>query len=299
MLVLEELQIMSETTIKIGLPKGRMEDGVFSLLREAGIRVTKTSRTYRPKLSLPHFDAKILKPHDIAEMLAIGSRDLGFAGADWVAELNVDLVELLDTELDPVSLVVAAPAELLDSQNGNKLPSRKLLIASEYQRLTEQWIASEGLDASVVVSHGSTEVFPPEDADCIVDNTATGATLRANNLKIIGEIMTSSTRLYASSKAFEDPQKRPQIDELVLLMRSVLDARKRVMLEVNVQAENLESVIEALPCMQEPTVSTLHGQRAYAVKAAVARAELTSVIPEIKRRGGRDIVVSSISQLVP
>jgi ATP phosphoribosyltransferase len=84
MLVLEELQIMSETTIKIGLPKGRMEDGVFSLLREAGIRVTKTSRTYRPKLSLPHFDAKILKPHDIAEMLAIGSRDLGFAGADWI-----------------------------------------------------------------------------------------------------------------------------------------------------------------------------------------------------------------------
>ncbi len=288
---------MSETTIKIGLPKGRMEDGVFSLLREAGIRVTKTSRTYRPKLSLPHFDAKILKPHDIAEMLAIGSRDLGFAGADWVAELNVELVELLDTELDPVRLVVAAPTELLEA--GDTLPSRRLLIASEYQTLTSQWIQSEKLDAGVVVSHGSTEVFPPEDADCIVDNTATGATLRANNLKIIGEIMTSSTRLYASRKAFEDPEKRPLIDEFVLLLKSVLDARKRVMLEVNVRAENLESVIEALPCMHEPTISSLHGAQAYAVKAAVARAELTRVIPELKRRGGQDIVVSAISQLVP
>ncbi len=285
----------SDSSIKLGLPKGRMEKGVNSLLHEAGIELRSGSRTYRPLISLPEFEVKILKPQNIVEMLHVGSRDLGFAGADWVAELGANLISLLDTELDPVKVVAAAPVTLLDA---GALPKRPLLVASEYERLTKRWIQEQGLDAQFVRSNGATEVFPPEDADCIVDNTATGSTLRANGLEIVATLMTSSTQLYANPRVLEDVRKRESIERFVLLVRSVLDARRRVMLEMNVAPENLERLIAVLPCMRQPTISSLHNEAGYAVKAAVPRAQLTQLIPDIKACGGTDIVVTNISQLV-
>jgi ATP phosphoribosyltransferase len=274
-----------------------MQQGVFSLLEEAGVRIKVGLRGYRPTLSLPGIEAKILKPQNIIEMLHAGSRDIGFAGADWVAELEVDnLVELVDTKLDPVRIVAAAPVESLVD---GRLPARHLVVASEYQRLTRDWISRRGLDASLVRSYGATEVFPPEDADCIVDNTATGATLRQNGLEITDELMRSSTRLYANQAALDDPALRAPIDRFVMLLRSVLEARRRVMLEVNVSAEALEAVVAALPSLREPTVAPLHGDAGYAVKAAVPRAELPQVIPEVKARGGTGIVVTRLAQIVP
>jgi ATP phosphoribosyltransferase len=285
----------STNTLRLGLPKGRMQDGVFSLMAEAGIRVHMGSRSYRPTISLPDVDSKILKPQNIVEMLHVGSRDLGFAGADWVAELGVDIVELLDTELDPVRLVAAAPFDLLVD---HKLPARHLTIASEYQRLTRDWIARLDLDATLIRTYGATEVFPPEDADCIVDNTATGSTLTANSLAIVDTLMRSSTRLYASHTAMADPARRARIEDFVLVLRAVLDARLRVMLELNVSAACLEAVIAVLPCMREPTISPLHKESGYAVKAAVPRDRLPSLVPQLKAAGGSDIVVTKISQIV-
>ena len=148
-------------------------------------------------------------------MLELGSRDVGFAGADWVEEMRADVVELLDTELDPVQVVAAAPRVLLDS---NELPARRLVVASEYERLTRDWIGSRGLDAEFVRSYGATEVFPPEDADVIVDNTATGSTLRANDLVVVDTLVSSSTRLYASPAAMADPGKKIRIEDLRLLL---------------------------------------------------------------------------------
>jgi ATP phosphoribosyltransferase len=282
--------------LRLALPKGRMQDGVLGLLADAGIEVRAPQRGYRPSVSLPGLEAKFLKPQNIVEMLGHGSRDLGFAGADWVAELGVELEELLDTGLDPVSMVAAAPPELLE---GGKLPGRRLVVASEYERLTREWIARRDMDAKVVRSYGATEVFPPEDADLIVDLRATGSTLRANKLVVVDELMASSTRLYASPAALAVPAKRKRIDEIAMLLASVLEARRRVMVEVNVSAENLDAVIEVLPCMREPTMSPLHGGAGYAVKAAVPRDQLPEVIPEIKRRGGTDVVVTRLVQIVP
>ena len=198
-------------------------------------------------------------------MLHVGSRDIGFAGADWVAELGAEVVELLDTGLDPVSVVAAATPTFADGG----LAQAPFVVASEYQRLTRDWLERRGLQATVVRSYGATEVFPPEDADCIVDNMATGETLRANGLVIVDELMRSSTRLYANPHALERPAKREPIERLVLLLRSVLDARQRVMLEVNVPADRLEAVIAVLPSMREPTMAPLHGNQGFAVKAAV------------------------------
>jgi len=273
-----------------------MEDGVLDLLRDAGISVATHARGYRPTLSLDWFEVKLLKPQNVVEMLSTGSRDVGFAGTDWVAELEADVVELMDTGLDPVRIVAAAPAELL---RDGRLPDRPMLVASELERIATDWIARKGLNATFVRTYGATEVFPPEDADVIVDVTATGATLKANGLVIVEELLTSSTRLFASRRADDDPAKRPRIDELVLLLRSVLEARRRMMVEVNVPAERVQEVIAALPCMREPTMAPLHGGAGYAVKAAVPREELTRVIPEIKRLGGTDIVVTALSQIVP
>ena len=281
---------------RLGLPKGRMEQAVLTLLADAGIRVRASARGYRPDVSLPGAEAKMLKPQNIVEMLALGSRDVGFAGADWVAELEADVVELLDTGLDPVQLVSAAPIALLE--NG-QLPKRRLIVASEYERLSRRWIGTSGLCAEFVRSYGATEVFPPEDADVIIDNTATGATLEANGLAIVDVLMRSSTRLYAHRAALDDPARRRFIEDLVLLINSVLEARRRVMLEVNASEACLDAIVAVLPSMRQATVARLFGNGGYAVKAAIPRELLPQVIPAVKAAGGTDVVVSTLSQIVP
>lgn len=288
---------MDETrTLKLALPKGRMQEGVFRLLEDAGLPVRGDERDYRPRLPSPELDAKILKPRNILEMLHAGTRDIGFAGSDWVQELGVELVEVLDTGLDPVRLVAAAPVVILE--NG-RLPKRPLVVASEYENITRKWIAGRELDATFVRSYGATEVFPPDDADCVVDNTATGSTLRANGLEIVDELLQSTTRLYANPKSLDDPWKRATIESIVLLLRSVLTARSRVMLELNVDASKLDAVVAVLPCMREPTVSPLRAGDGYAVKVAAPRDCLSKLIPEIRKRGGTDIIVTQPMRIVP
>ena len=282
--------------LRMGLPKGRTFDAIATLLRDAGIPLTFGGRGYRPTVAMDDTEAKLLKPQNIVEMLAAGSRDLGFAGADWVAELDADLVEVLDTGLDRVRIVAAAPTTSL--ANG-QLPDRPLVVASEYERLTRAWVEHRGINARVIRSYGATEVFPPEDADCIVDNTATGGTLAANGLTVVDELLLSSTRLYASRSAWARPTRRARIEDLALVLGAVLEARRRVMIEVNVPAEALDAVVAILPSMREATISRLHADAGFAVKSAVPRSDLARLIPLVRARGGSDLVVSDIAQIVP
>ena len=279
--------------VRLGIPKGRMFDGVSQLLAGAGIRLQLAAREYRPEISLPGFETKLLKPQAIVRMLQHGSRDIGFAGADWVSEYGADLVELLDTGLDAVRIVVAAP-----KGRDRDWLQRPFVVATELGQITQNWLAANNYPGEVVMSFGSTEVYPPEDADCIVDVVASGATLQANGLEVIDELMTSTTRLYATPAAMELKQSRESTEQLVILLQSVLDARMRVMVEVNVSPESLQSIVENLPCMREPTISRLHGQGGYAVKVAAPRNGLPALIARIKALGGTDIVVSQISQIV-
>lgn len=283
-------------TVRLALPKGRMFDEIVALLKGAGISIRNSSRGYRPTISLASYEAKILKPRNVISMLVAGARDVGFAGADWIDEMDVELTELLDTELNPVRLVVAAPHQILE--NG-ELPNRKLVIASEYPNMAARWIKAKGLDAEVLTTYGATEVFPPEDADLIIDNTATGSTLRANGLVIIDEIMKSSTRLYASTEAMANPTVKSQVEDLAMLLEAVLRARGRVMMDLNVESGDLDNVIECLPSMRQPTVSSLSDDGWYAVRAAVPRGELADVIPKLKSAGAHDIVTTSAEQLIP
>ena len=282
--------------IRIALPKGRMYDEIVALLKGAGISIGNSARGYRPAISLSNFDAKILKPRNVISMLVAGARDVGFAGADWLDEMGVELHEIIDTRLNPVQLVVAAPVELLED---GELPKRHLVIASEYPNMAQRWIESRGIDAEVLTTYGATEVFPPEDADLIIDNTATGSTLRANGLQIIDVIMKSSTRLYASKEAMQNPEIKTQLEDLGLLLDAVLRARGRVMMDLNVASDKLEAVLAVLPSMRQPTISSLSTDGWHSVRSAVERSNLADVIPKLKAAGACDIVTTSAEQLIP
>ena len=282
--------------VRLALPKGRMFDQVVDLLKSAGISIRNSERGYRPSISLANYTAKILKPRNVISMLDAGSRDLGFAGQDWIEETGTELVELLDTGLNPVRLIVAAPHQILED---GKLPKRKITVASEYPNLARRWIDDNKLDAEVLQTYGATEVFPPEDADCIMDNTSTGSTLRANGLEIIDQLMTSSTRLYASKAAMQDPGLKEQLEDFTMLIQAVLQARGRVMMDLNVEQKNLEAVCKFLPSMQTPTVSPLSDSGWFAVRTAIPRKELADIIPKLKNAGACDIVTTKAEQLIP
>ena len=279
--------------LRLGLPKGRMQVEVDRLLADAGLTVRPEARGYRPTiLGLDGMEAKRLKPQAIVSMLAAGTRDLGFAGGDWVEELNVDLIEVLDTGLDPVRIVAAAPPGIRIE------PGARLRIASELPRLAAVWAASRGVDAVPVRSWGATEVLPPEDADVIVDVVQTGATLAANGLEVVDVIRTSSTRLYASPEAMNRTARRAMIERIADLLRSVIEARSRLLVELNVTEDRLDDVLAVLPCMRRPTVSRLAGG-GFAVRAAVPRLDFPSLIGRIRSAGGTDLVVSEPRQVIP
>jgi ATP phosphoribosyltransferase len=275
--------------INLALPKGRMAEGVLKLMEDAGFKVLANGRNYRPLCADPRFQLKLLKPQDIVRMVELGRHDLAFAGHDWVVELGAQVDDLLDTGLDKVRLVAAAPREGVAA-----LRDRRIVVASEYERISRDWLDREGFDYLFVRSHGATEVFPPEDADMIVDNTATGRTLVENGLEILDTLLESSTRVIASPGM----GRRPEVEEFVLLLTSVLEARRRVMLEMNVAAPALDAVLALLPCMRTPTVMPLAGDGGFAVKSAVPRKDVARLIPLLKAAGAADILEFPFSKVV-
>jgi len=284
-----------DSTLKLTLPKGRQQQEVFNLLADAGLRIRATEQEYRPACSDARFEVKLLKAANIPRLVEYGAHDVGITGRDWIEETGADVVELLDTGLLPVRLVVAAPRGLDPFADGI---TRPLIVASEYENLTARYMRTRQADFHYVRTYGATEVFPPEDADLIVDNTATGATLRANGLEIVDEILASSSRLIANRATLADPRRRETIDELVLLVSSVLEGRRRVLLDMNVSAERLEAVVKLLPAMKSPTIQPLHGQGGFAVRVAVLRDEVHRILPAIRRAGATDILQSTIQKVI-
>lgn len=209
-------------------------------------------------------------------------------------ETGAQVEELLDTGFDRVKIVSAAHT----SENKDRLRSRRIIAASEYENISRKYLEKERFNFLFIKTYGTTEAFPPEDADLIIDNTATGQTLRANNLKIIDEIFQSSTRLIANREALNSPWKKVKIDELLMLITSVLNARQRVMLEMNIPADKLETVVKVLPCMRAPTVAPLYKEMGYAVKVAVLKNEIPRLIPKLKKLGATDILEYDFRKVV-
>lgn len=281
--------------IKLTLPKGRQQQEVFNLLAEAGLGIRSGEQEYRPACSDPRFEIKLLKAANIPRLVEYGAHDIGITGRDWIEETGADVAELLDTGLLPVRVVAAAPIGSDPFARGSAAP---LIVASEYENLTARYMRSRKTEYRYVRTYGATEVFPPEDADLIVDNTASGATLRTNGLEVLDEILASSSRIIANRATLADPGRREIIDELVLLVTSVLEGRRRVLLDMNVPTDRLEAVVKLLPAMKSPTIQPLHGQRGYAVRVAVLREEVHRILPAIRRAGATDILQTSIQKVV-
>jgi ATP phosphoribosyltransferase len=279
--------------LRILIPKGRIYDNVARLFAEAGFPIALADRTYRPLIGADWLDAKIMKPQNVGELLELGSHDAGFTGIDWVRESSADVEEILDLGFDKVRIVAAVPKDYDEA----KLRSKKLVVATEYVNLAEAWLKSEGFQYRILRTFGATEVFPPDDADMIIDNTSTGQTLKDNGLKIIGTLLESSTYFVASRSALADTEKRARIEELAMLFRAVLDGRDRVMLEMNIPKEQFES-LASLPAMRSPTVATLFGEAGYAVKIAVKKHEVPDIIPKLKKLGALDIVEYDLRKVV-
>jgi len=279
--------------LKVLIPKGRIFDNVSRLFSEAGFPISMSDRAYRPVLGAAWLDAKVMKPQNVGDLLEIGSHDAGFTGIDWIRESKTDVEEVLDLGFDKVRIVAAVPKDYDDAT----LKSKKLVVATEYVNIAEEWLNKTGFQYRILRTYGATEVFPPDDADMIIDNTSTGQTLKDNGLKIIGTLLESSTRFVASRSAMANPEKRSRIEELAMLFRAVLDGRDRVMLEMNIPKDQLES-LSALPAMRSPTVAELLGEAGFAVKIAVRKNEVVDLIPKLKKLGALDIVEYDLRKVV-
>ena len=281
--------------LRVLIPKGRIFDNVSRLFADAGFPLALTDRTYRPLAAADWLDIKIMKPQNVGELLELGSHDAGFTGIDWIMESGADVTELLDLGFDRVRIVAAVPADYDDKT----LRQKKLVVATEYVKLAEEWLQKQNYTYRILRTYGATEVFPPDDADMIIDNTSTGQTLKDNGLRIAATLLESSTRFVASNNAMENKEKRNRIEELVMLFTSVLDGRERVMLEMNLPKEGFEKIVTSLPAMRSPTVSPLYGDRGYAVKIAVKKEQIPELIPRLKKLGAVDIVEYDLRKVVP
>ena len=281
--------------LRILIPKGRIFDNVSRLFAEAGFPVSLTDRTYRPALAADWLDVKIMKPQNVGELLELGSHDAGFTGIDWIRESGAEVEELMDLGFDRVRIVAAIPAGIDEAA----LKSKKIVVATEYMNIAESWLKAGLWQYRLLRTYGATEVFPPDDADMIIDNTSSGQTLRDNGLKIIDTLLESSTRFVASKAAMADREKRGRIEELVMLFKAVLDGRDRVMLEMNVPKERFQEIVSGLPAMRSPTIAPLYGDEGYAVKIAVRKQEVPEIIPRLKKAGATDIVEYDLRKVVP
>lgn len=282
-------------SLKMVVPKGRIFDKVNALLGDIGLHIQGAGRNYRPTSNDPDLEVKMLKSQNIPPLLALGQHDIGFAGLDWVKEQSADVEPVLDLGFDPVRIVACIP----EDWDWEKVKQRRLIAVSEYRQLTCNWLESQGIDYQFLRSYGATEVFPPEDADLVVDNTATGSTLVANRLKIVDVVMTSSTWFMVNKQAMDEPWKRERIENMLTLIRSVLEGRKRVLLEMNVPENSLEAIVGMLPSMKAPTVAKLYQESGFAVKTAVPKSLVKDLIPQLLQAGASDILETSIRKVIP
>ncbi|MBE6352585.1 MAG: ATP phosphoribosyltransferase [Treponema bryantii] len=286
--------------LKILLAKGRIYESVYELLSDVGISIHLPDRTYFPTTNQKDLAFQVVKPQIVSNLLANNKADVGFSGKDWIYENGVEdqVEEIMDLGFDPVKIVAAIP----DTVDYDALLKGHVTIATEYQALSKKWVENNKIDGTIFRTWGTSEGFVQDNEDSIaqilIDNTSTGSSLKANRLKIVDTLMESSTRMYASKTAMADPEKKQKIMELKMLFCAVMDARGRVMLEMNVAKDKFENMVKSLPAMRSPTVAPLYSDDGYAVKIAVNKSEVPTLLPKLKEFGATDIVEYELRKVI-
>jgi len=290
--------------LRLVLPKGSLEKATLELFEAADLPLLRSSSVdYKATIDDPRIsEVRILRPQEIPTYVEEGLFDIGITGRDWVEETASNVVSLGEmryakaTSL-PIRVVLAVAADS-PAQKVEDLP-QGLRVSTEYPQLTRRFFEERGIHADIRLSYGATEAKIPDIADCIVDMTETGRALRAAGLRIIDTILTSYTEVIANVESHEDHQKRHAMQQLMTLLMGTLDARGKVLVKMNVGAEQLDAVLALVPSLKSPTVNELAGSGGFAVETVVAKSQINTLIPALKDAGATGILELPISKIIP
>ncbi len=291
---------MTTPLLKLGIPAGSLQEATAELFRKAGYRITFASRSYYPSIDDPEIHCTLIRAQEMARYVQDGSLDCGLTGHDWVLENEAvveELAELVFSKVSrkPVRWVLAVPNDS-PIQTPQDLQGKR--IATEVVGITRRWLASHGVTANVEFSWGATEVKPPKLADAIVEVTETGSSLRANNLRIVCELLQSTTRFIANSAAAADPIKRAKMDDLILMLQGAMAAEGKVGLMMNVRKADLPTVLGLLPALQTPTISALSDDNWVDVNTILEEQQVRKLIPQLKRAGASGLVEYPLNKII-
>jgi len=286
--------------LKLGLPKGSLQEATARIFKKAGFNISTSERSYFPIVDDNEIEAILIRAQEMARYVYDGVLDCGLTGKDWIMENDAQVIEVADlvyakSGMKPVRWVLGV-------NNNSKIKTVKDLegkrIATELVNVTKKYLKSQGVQAEVEFSWGATEAKVPDLVDAIVELTETGSSLRANNIRIIDEIMTSTTKLIANKNAWKDTWKKRKIQNLAMLLTGALNAEEKVGLKMNIAQKNLEKVIKILPAVKTPTISQLADGKWVALEVIIDEDTVRNIIPKLKEAGAQGIVEYPLNKVI-
>jgi ATP phosphoribosyltransferase len=286
--------------LKLGLPKGSLQEPTFALFEKAGYSFKISSRSYQPLVNDEEIEPTLLRPQEIPAYVAQGVIDAGLTGADWIADTGADVREICELRYskltnNPIRVVLAVHQDSAIQSVQDLAGGR---IATEYVRLTERYLKKHGVQASVEFSWGACEVKVPTLVDAIVVNTETGSSLRAHNLRIVDTLLTSTTRLVCSHEAWNDPEKRQKLEALEILLTGAMNAGALVGLKMNLPKDRMQEILALLPALQNPTISPLADEAWVAAEVILGHHQVRDLIPALKRAGAAGLVEYPLNKVI-
>jgi ATP phosphoribosyltransferase len=290
----------NQSILKLGIPKGSLENATIDLFRRAGFQITVNSRSYFPAIDDPNIECMLIRAQEMARYVEDGVLDAGLTGLDWIAETGATVQPIADLvyakqSFGRVRWVLAVP-EQSPVRSVKDLEGK--IIATELVETTKRYLAANGVTAKVEFSWGATEVKPPILADAIVEVTETGSSLRANNLRIVETVLESNTQFIANTTSWHDPAKRQQMQDIQMLLEGAINAMGKVGLMMNVERSSLQEVLNVLPALKTPTISTLADENWLALNTILDESTVRTIIPRLKQAGASGIVEYPLNKIV-
>jgi ATP phosphoribosyltransferase len=291
---------MKHGTIKLGLPKGSLQDATFHLFKKAGFALSVGERAYSPDIDDPDLECLLIRAQEMPRYVQDGVLDAGLTGRDWTLEQAAHVVEVVSllyakAGLRPVRWVLAVP-ETSRIRKVEDLEGKR--IATELVQYTKKYLKKKNVKAAVEFSWGATEVKPPTFADAIVELTETGNSLRANKLRIIDTLLESTTVLIANHKAWREQWKREKIQSLALLLQAAIEAEQKVGLKMNVPEKSLRKILSLLPALHTPTISSLTDKGWFSIEVVIDEIKVRDLIPQLKKQGASGIIEYPLNKLI-